>query len=393
MKNSRREFIWRAGIAGLALGTAGNQKLTTGFISDGGSNNKLQFLNPVEGDMLNAYDGILTGTGLQIKAEISGPPGLKIRLNGIDAKYSKGIYSADIVLRDFKNNLEITDADSGERQSISVFWLKNYAQKYRLSLDDNIWFLKDIHINSSKYTSIFENPYLGFLRSVHETYGTKIHLNIYFQTDGFNLSEMTAKYKKEWTDNSGWLRLSFHALQNDPDKPYINSGYNEVKRDCDKVLKQIRRFAGDALTGPVTTLHWGEATIDGCRALRDSGYKVLAGYFNVDDPEPVSYYLAKDKVRHLKNRYIWYDRDTDIIFARMAIVINTFNLDQIVPHLDSMKSDTHLPAYADLMIHEQYFYPFYVNYQPDYRQKVITSVKWAADHGYQPSFLSEAIFG
>ena len=45
------------------------------------------------------------------------------------------------------------------------------------------------------------------------------------------------------------------------------------------VKEQIRRFAGDELMGPVTTLHWGEATVEGCRALRDSGYTALAGYF------------------------------------------------------------------------------------------------------------------
>jgi len=46
----------------------------------------------------------------------------------------------------------------------------------------------------------------------------------------------------------------------------------------------------------------------------------------------------------------------------------------------------------DLMIHEQYFYPSYRNYQPDYRQKVLSAVKWASDNGYKPAFLSECIF-
>jgi hypothetical protein len=203
---------------------------------------------------------------------------------------------------------------------------------------------------------------------------------------------MTDKYKNEWTENSGWLRLSFHALQNEPDKPYIHADYNEVKRDCEMVLKQIRRFAGEELTGPVTTLHWGEATVEGCRALRDAGYTGLAGYFNVDDPEPVSYYLDEEKRRHVNNRFIWRDNREGIIFARMALVINTLKLEQIVPYLDDLRSNSHKPAYVDLMIHEQYFYPFYEAYQPDYRQKVLTSVKWAVDNGYQPAFLGECIF-
>ena len=40
----------------------------------------------------------------------------------------------------------------------------------------------------------------------------------------------------------------------------------------------------------------------------------------------------------------------------------------------------------DLLIHEQYFYPHYPRYQPDYKDKVITAVKWATDKGYKPAF-------
>jgi len=146
------------------------------------------------------------------------------------------------------------------------------------------------------------------------------------------------------------------------------------------------------MLGPVTTLHWGETTVEGCRALRDSGYRGLSGYFNVDDSEPVSYYLNMDQRRNLNNRFIWRDNQEGIIFARIALVINTVKLEEIVPYLDGLRSDSHKPAYIDLMIHEQYFYPFYKDYQPDYGKKVMTAVKWAVDNGYQAAFLSECIF-
>jgi len=82
----------------------------------------------------------------------------------------------------------------------------------------------------------------------------------------------------------------------------------------------------------------------------------------------------------------------DFIFSRIAIVINSYDLEQIVPYLDGLKTGSHKPGYVDLMINEQYFYPSYVEYQPNYRQKVLTAVKWAADNGYKPAFLSECIF-
>jgi len=355
--------------------------------------NTMKFISPIDGDMLCAYDGKMIDGELLTTVTVSAPSGSRIKINGIDAKPSGDVFTADIRLRDYSNQIEFTEANTGSKQTVTVFWLKNYVNKYRLSLDDNILFLKDISEHSARYKSIFENPYLSFLKEVHDTYGTKIHLNIYYQTEGFNLSQMTDKFKNEWKANSGWLRLSFHALQNKPDNPYIASGYDEVKKDCEMVKAQIRRFAGEEQFDHVTTLHWGAATLEGTRALRDGGYTGLAGYFNVGANEsPVSYYLDMNQRRHLFERFIWRDNKEGIIFSRIAIVINNYKLDKIVSHLSSLKMGTHRPGYIDLMIHEQYFHPDYVEYQPDYRQKVMTAVKWATDNGYTPAFLSECIF-
>jgi hypothetical protein len=391
MKNTRREFIKHSGLAGFVLRTSGIRKALDGMIP-GKPQRKVSILSPVDGDMLCSYDGLVTRSGLKTKVTLLGPPGLNVTVNGIQVDYQGGQYHTEVLLKEYRNNIEVMDVSSDDKQSVVVFWLKNYADKYRLSLDDNIWFLQDISTHAGVYRSIFENPYLGFLKQVHDTYGTKIHINIYYQTEEFNLSHLTDRYKGEWKDQANWLRMSFHALQNDPDKPYKYAGYDIVKKDCELVKEQIRRFAGEELMGPVTTLHWGEATVEGCRALRDSGYTALAGYFNVNHPEPVSYYLQGEQLMQASNRYIWRDNLEGIIFARMAIVINTLPLDQIVPYLDKLRSNSHKPPYADMMIHEQYFYPFYSAYQPDYREKVMTSVKWAVEKGYKPAFLSECVF-
>jgi hypothetical protein len=370
-----------------------NMLLVCGFMNRSHAQSTLKFISPIDGDMLCAYDGKITDGALLTTVTVSAPSGSRITINGIDAKPSGDKYIADIGLKDYRNEIEVVDAKTGNKQTITVFRLKNYDDKYRLSLDDNILFLKDISDHSARYKSIFENPYLGFLKEVHDTYGTKIHVNIYYQTEGFNLSQMTDKFRNEWRANSGWLRLSFHALQNKPDNPYIASGYDEVKKDCELVKAQILRFAGGEQFDHVTTLHWGAATLEGTRALRDGGYTALAGYFNVKAGQsPVSYYLDMDQRRHLSERFIWRDNKEGIIFSRIAIVINNFKLDKIVSQLNSLKVGTHKPGYIDLMIHEQYFHPDYVDYQPDFRQKVMTAVKWAAENGYTPAFLSECVF-
>jgi hypothetical protein len=392
MKSNRREFIKKTGLAGIVIGTAPIRGKIGEINYRSAMENKIRFIKPIDGDMLTAYDGKVMDGNLVSEIKLSAPAGLKLTVNGVPAAFRNGEYIAALTFKDYRNIIEAIDEKSGEKTAITVYWLKNVVDKYRLSLDDNIWFLKDININAGKYRSIFENPYLGFLKEVHDTFGTRIHLNLYYQTEGFNLSQMTDKFKSEWKENAQWLHLSFHALQNDPDRPYINAGYDQVKHDCILVKDQIRRFAGEELMGPVTTLHWGEARVEGCRALRDEGYLALAGYFNAEGPDQASYYLDDEKRMHMNNRFIWRDNSEGIIFSRMALVINTVKLEEIVPYLNALKSDGHKPAYADLMIHEQYFYPFYKDYQPDYRQKVMITVKWATENGYKPAFLTECLF-
>ena len=380
MKKNRREFLKTTGMAGLSLGITGLQSATLNSAED----KNIRFISPVDGDMLNEYDGILADGKLVVPVLVKAPAGSRIIVNGQEAKYYDGIFTADAVLNNYENVIELAEQKKGYRHNIRVFYLKNFANKYRFSFDDNIWFLQDINTNAGRYTSIFQNPYLGMLKKMHDTYGTKIHLNLFYETDGFNLSRMTDKYKNEWKDNADWIRLSFHALAEMPDKPYINAGYEQVRKDCMLVNEQIKRFAGEELMGPVTTLHWGEATVEACRALRDCGYSVLTSY-------TMSYYFSEEQRNHINKRYIWRDNREGIIFPKIAIVVNNVKADQIRPHLDNVK-DNLKARYIDLMIHEQYFYPHYRGYQPDFQEKIMTAAKWAYDNHFEPGFLGGSVF-
>ena len=355
---------------------------------------KMEFIHPIDGDMLHARDGIVDGDSLQTNVTIAAPAGREIFVNGIRAVAKDGAYTAALFLKEYENKVEARDAVSGETIAITVYRLKGFAGEYRLSIDDNIWFLRDIYQNDSTYTSLFDNPYLSMLRDLHRKYGTKVHLNLFYETDGFNLSQFSDRFREEWKAQRNWIRLSFHALGEFPDMPYKDAGYDKVKADCELVMKEIKRFAGEEVMGPMTTIHWGEARAEGVRALRDCGYKGVLGYFNVDDDKyPVSLYLDVEQRRHMKKRFIWKDMKEDMIFVRTSIVIDKTELGDIRPWLDSYAEKGGLPPYTDLLVHEQYFYPFYQAYQPEYADRLATSIEWARENGYRPAFLEESIFG
>ena len=109
-----------------------------------------------------------------------------------------------------------------------VLWDRNSFPRYRLSTDDNILFLRDIARHADTYRSIFENPYLAFWHEMRVKYGIKIHFNIYYEADGFNLSQMPDKFRAEWQANANWIQLSMHARSNEPDRPYLHASAEQA---------------------------------------------------------------------------------------------------------------------------------------------------------------------
>ncbi len=125
----------------------------------------------------------------------------------------------------------------------------------------------------------------------------------------------------------------------------------------------------------------------------------LVGYFEEEkgDSPLVSYYLPRDEWRYLSGRDYWKDTKEDIVFLRHDIVINLFPVDEVVPRLEKIAADPHQAEIMELMIHEQYFYPDYHHYEPDYRERVERAIAWVTQRGYKPVFfedtLSEDILG
>jgi len=370
----------------------------------------IRILEPIDGAILNRTDGRLTAKGLEItvRGTVSQQHS-KVWVNENEAEVANGRFTCNTSLENQKNRIvafaERDKAGVGCADVITVLWDKNSMKRYRFSTDDNIAFLKDLALNAGRYRSLFDNEYLNFWKSVHEEYGTKIQFNIYYQTEGFNLTEMPDKYKSEWIENADWLRLTFHALQHMPDRPYLSATYQEMRRDYLLVTNEIERFAGKELLSDFTTVHWGEAPLEACVALRNSGIRGLVGYFTwnykgpsafeetITDRPCVAYYLDKEKTRYLSTHDYWKDTKTGLDFVRHDIVINTLKLDEIVPHLDAVAEYPHQSEIMELMIHEQYFYPTHRAYQPDFKEKVIAAIEWVTNNGYKPVFFDEGFVG
>jgi hypothetical protein len=63
-------------------------------------------------------------------------------------------------------------------------------------------------------------------------------------------------WKSEFTDNSDWLKFSFHAYSEFPDRPYAEASAEEIGKDWDLVQNEIYRFAGESAYIPPSVMHW-----------------------------------------------------------------------------------------------------------------------------------------
>lgn len=350
---------------------------------------------PKDGAVLTENYGKRVGDTLKIKVVFHVTNNRKLFINGIQMEnYDNGLYRAYVVLDSFKNTLEIVDRDTNEKWSIDVYFAKNGTKKYRFCLDDNIFFLQNINNNKDVYKSIFEDPYLATLKKINEKHGSKFQVNIYYETpdnNGFNLSQMTDKYLNEWNANSDWLRLSFHAYADKPNRPYACASYEQAYREMKAVNDEIKRFAGKAFSANVTNLHFCETTIEATKAFRNLGVRVLAGSFKWGSSDNIELRLHFDaeQCANVRKYGFYYDKETDIFVSRFNGFIQKNNVENFYNIFDQQVKDYPEYEFKDFVLHEQYFYPTHKKHQPNYYEKMDVAATWCDEHGYTPAFMDE----
>ncbi len=257
-------------------------------------------------------------------------------------------------------------------------------KQFCFTVDDNIRFFKEL--TEGTYKSIFDHPYLGVYRRLHQKYGLKVQLNLFYEMPGFNLSQMTDRYQQEWIDNADWLKLSFHSrLENA--YPYEHSGYEEVLTDCQNVHREIRRFASDKSLGLTTTVHCCRTTEQGINALQDSGVKGLLGLYGKMEKPRSSYQSTPVEGDLIRKGEIVVRND--MAYAGIDIVLNCFSTEEILSQLSALADRD----FVKVMIHEQYFYADYSAYQPDFEQKLDATFARLAENGFRSTFFEEWLGG
>ena len=240
--------------------------------------------------------------------------------------------AAKVVLGEKENDVVATSQGSFGRHEhrVRVVWDRHSFPRYRFSVDDNSFFLRDVA--QKDYNSLFDCFYLDVFRTLHKKYGTKFVLNIYYTTgDDFNLTQFPDRYRGQWQDNADWLKLAFHAYANEPARPYQYAAPQKLIAELDLVAEQIVRFAGEATYTPPTVIHWGMVQPAALKPLAGRGVRALSGYFRMMRGNwDVNYLMDDDRSEYLSRHDAMKDFDSGIVFSRVDLVCNSTPIAEIV---------------------------------------------------------------
>ena len=356
---------------------------------------------PRNGALLNHRDGVENNGTLKICVRGICDSQGEITVNNLPVRRCGREFCCEILLDKPFNTIEavLLDEYGTLARKLQVVYDKNSFLRFDFFIDDNIFFLTDLA--KERPARAFDHFYLKFLQKLHTQYGACFTLNTFFRNDHepFDLTQVPDRYKSEFIDNSDWLRFSFHAYSEFPDRPYQNTTPEKLASDYDLVYNEICRFAGKESFIAPEVLHWAMARPSAFAELRKRGVRALEGQYvsprtgiaDAGEGEritDVGYFRNINDAVYLEEKRYLYDFRHRMLFTRGDCTCNLLECSEIKARLQNIDRDT-----VGLATHEQYSFPRYFNYLADHFDRMETAVRTLHERGYKAVFFSEGILG
>ncbi len=256
------------------------------------------------------------------------------------------------------------------------------------TLDDTIRFFEELTKN--RYATLAEAPFLGLLYRLHQRFGAKFQLNVFYSyaPGGFSLADVPSLYRAQFSHWASWLKFSFHSAYNAPPFPYAKAGPAALLKEYDAVQKELLRIVGPNALARTTTLHYAAARRAAMEALAGRGIQgFVAMAYHLPGDAALQYHLTAEQGARLRKQDVLWDEATGLGFLRNHLILNKTRLQDLPGQLAALCEKPLL----QLMTHEQYFYKEYENYQPDYAAKMELCWKILHTHGYRAAFVEDAL--
>lgn len=187
--------------------------------------------------------------------------------------------------------------------------VSNDDYSIHISFDDVVACITNLSTNS--YTSLFDEPFFGWLRELHVAYGAKFSLYIYDLT---KLAAVPATYKQEFFEARHWLKIGLHSKQ--PGYNYASTTYADAQTDWNKLITNIVRITGSHQSvDRIPRLHNFSGAVEAITGMRDCECGAL-GFLGVDSGSRVSYHLTDEQNTVLINQSTFLDATNGVIILR-----------------------------------------------------------------------------
>lgn len=392
----------------------------------------IEITNLRQGAVLNHNHGVETAKSLTVLIEGISGAGHPVMLNGKPANMDGRRFILPFECTEKFNNVtaSVITPYGSIFQKIVLVWDKKSFRRCNFYIDDHSFLFTEL--TKQRPARAFDHFYLAGLKAIHAKYGLKLALNCFYHNDhhDFDLKDMPDIWKQEFVDNSDWLKLSFHAYGEFPDRPYLESSAATFARDYDLVKNEIIRFAGEQTFIPPIVLHWGdihpsvaqELIRRGCRcytntfrprvmggptlAERQKGgnmnavaNRTTADVRNITDLSDglKLHYNHAEESSYLNNHRVYYDPEIGVYFtAESGCCRNMAPLAEI-PKRYAQIFETAKQYGAETFggaSHEQYTFPYYPNYIPDHMQRIECAARCLiAEGGCTPVFFNDGLLG
>ncbi len=193
-----------------------------------------------------------------------------------------------------------------------------------LSLDDTMFCFEDLAEND--YDSIFEQPYLGALKALHDEYDAVFSLYTYNKT----LEKVDGRYAEEFKANASWLKLGFHA-----DEYYgvnrnvykemmeFDFGYEEGKTFWNDFTTNVKRVCGslDSMDR-IPRLEYYCANIDYVKGLKDAENGAQGFLVRGDGSYELMYY-SQEIADTIKVKNLYNDKENGFTLIGTDLTIES----------------------------------------------------------------------
>ena len=95
---------------------------------------------------------------------------------------------------------------------LGVGFIAYSGKKVHFSFDDVSMCMKELTSDSTKYNSIFDHPFLGELKELHNSTGAKFTLFVYEQDGEYSFIDFPNNFAAEFDKNADWLKVGYHAM-------------------------------------------------------------------------------------------------------------------------------------------------------------------------------------